>query len=295
MNEGRHLSRVFICVLMMVAVTAAWAADQVTEDRLKALREAVTQIGNPARAELAAAQVCWSPDGRYSPVGQASEVAFGARCIVARYEYGSIRTPKSIKAIWVKDKNVKPVSVNTVQMQTDASFVTDVVIKRNAPLAPGVYHVRFVDSGKDLAYGRIKILPPSKLGKRKAGDLYVQGMRHLQTALGEIDAGKPHHALASAGKALPLLATVMFAVPNNTDAVASHELAQAVVAVGKMDAMAQQYTAFKVVDWAKRSLAHARAAQAVANNAGLKSAAKNMADALAKSLPDIEKAAAQGN
>lgn len=294
MRSGKLIPCALTLAWVMLGSSGVWGADRVTEDRLNALIEAVGRIGaSAARTEITTAKVCWAPDSRYSPAGQASEVPYGVRCIVAQYDYKPIMVPKTIKAVWTKDKAIKPLLVTTVQMHTDAASVTNSFIQ-TTPLAPGYYHVRFVDNGRDLAYGRIKVLAPAKLGGRKANDVYVQGLRHLQTALGEIDAGKAHHAHLAANKALPLLASAMAARPKDANTVAAHELTYAIIGVGKMNALATQNVPDKVVDWAKRSLAHSRASQGLAKDAGLKSAARSMADTIARSLPDIEKAARQG-
>ncbi len=282
MTISKHLPRLLIyAMLLIVAVSAAWRADQVTEDRLKALREAASGIGGAAaQPEIIVAQVCSTPDGKFSPVGVASEVPYGTRGLAAQFSGSAPGPGGALEVVWRKDKEPKPVNTGPATAGQGQQTYSQGFARSNAPLAPGVYHVKFIYADRTVAYGRTRILPPEKLGRRRAKDVYLQALGLVSKALAEIDASRAQAAAASAAKALPSLRTAVSAMPGDANAVAVHELAQAIIGIGKMDALAPRNVPDKVRDWAKRTHAHARVAERLAKDANLKKTANEIANAL---------------
>ena len=297
MNSIKNLIIATISLLMLVWGSAgAFAADDsIMQNRLNALEAALSQIGQPAlKLQVAVAKVCWSADGSYSPVGVATQTPYGTRGIAACIELKPINTPRTIRVIWTKDQNPKPIWSGDVVLEAGKSEVMRGFVKANVPLSPGCYYVKFKLSGQDAGSGKIVVRKPDPLGKRKVNDLYAQAIKLIQNALNEVDAGRAFEANKQAQKSVPLLANVMFANAANTDAVGANELAQSIIAVGKMNELASKNEPKVVLDWVKRSAAHARAAsELIAKNAALKKKAGEMADILDKAIIKIEEVAAR--
>ncbi len=274
---------------LALVIAPAVYADDTDAARLEALRQAVAQIGQP---DAAPAQVCWTPHERFSPVGVAAEVPYGPRLLVARYDHPPVAQNTPCQAVWTHEG--QPLSTGDCTMRPGEAFVTNGVRRPDAPLLPGVYRCVFRAGGKDLAFAELRILSPAPLGNRQLADVIREGGQHLATALKQVDASQAQAAGAEANQALPLLATAVLANPQGGDVAAMLEIAQSVVAIGRMESTAANQQAAQALDWAERAVAHARTAEGLAADAQLKAAAKQMADTLEQALPKLQGAGAAG-
>lgn len=290
MSDVHLLRRLLPSVLLLSLVTAALAAEVADQARLEALRQAVSQLGQPATSPTAAADVCWTPHSDFSSAGVTAQVAYGARQLVARYAHAAVPQDVTLQALWTH--NGQPLSAGTCLLKPGEEYVSNGVQRREGPLVPGLYQVRFCQGDVDLASGQITILAPEPLGTRTANAVLGAGLTALRTALQAIDRGQAQPAATAAREALPLLATAVWANPANADAAAALELANAVAAIGRMDLAAGRQLPGQTLDWARRALAHSNKARALAVDAPLKQVAAKMAEALDQAMPKLREAAA---
>ncbi len=282
---------VLIAGLLLLSAAGAAAEDQVTQDRLDALKAAIAALGEPpAQAKPAVAEVCWTPHGQFSAEGIAPTAPYGTRGLAARYAQASSSTGQHVRVVWRTAKSKQIVSTGDCTTAPDSSSLENGFIKP-APLASGVYEVAFTAGGQVLAAGKITVSPPKDVGKRSLKDVDAEARKGAKTALAEIDASHAQSALDAALKAIPLLGAVIKAKPNDNSAAALYELAQMVVAVGKMEALASRQVPDRVLDWGLRAFGHASVAAAVAADPALRSKAQQYADVLQAALPKLAEAA----
>jgi len=281
--------------LLLGLATVALADSQVDQDRLNALREVVTSLGKPDTqltppAHVVVAKVCWTPHGEFSAVGVTSSVSYGPIGLAAQYN-GSVSSGKQVQAVWKYNSSTEPLSVGDCPITPGVSGVANGFLKPEGPLLPGVYEVAFVADGTTLAAGKITIQQPMDIGGRNVDEVYLEALKAVDSAIKDIDSSRAQPAAQSAAKALPLLGAVMNARPKDMDAMAVYELAQAILAIGKMDELAPKNLDDQVLDWAMRSFAHASLAESTAVDASLKAKAKEYADTLQKAIPQMAEAA----
>jgi len=278
--------------LLVISVAAATAvfADEADAARLEALRQAVSQIGQPDAPAALPAQVCWSPHERFSPAGKVAEVLYAPRLLVARYDHVPVQQDTPCQAVWLHDG--QPLSMGECLLQPGVGFVTNGIRRQESPLLPGVYCVVFRAGEQNLAAAEIRVMPPAPLGQRPVKDVYLAATLGVQRALQQVDQAQAQAAATEASQALPLLATVVMARPDDGDAAAMLELAHAIVAVGRMEATAAGQQTAAALDWAERAAAHARTAEGLAADAKFKATCKQMADTLQQALPKLSGAAA---
>lgn len=279
-------------LLAALVTVSVVSADEADTARLEALRQAVSQIGQPVSAPLAHARMSWTPHERFSEVGEVAEVLYGPRLLVARYDHPAVQQETACQAFWTY--NGQALSSGDCLMQPGHAFVTNGVRRQDAPLLPGTYRVVFRTGTQEVAQAEMRILPPAPLGERKAEAVLLSSLVHLQQALQQLDASQGQAAGREAAQAVPLLATVVLARPQDADAAAMLELSQALVAVGQMEANGLQKRAPQTLDWAERAAAHARSAETLAREAALKATCKRIADTLQEALPKLAGAAAAG-
>ncbi|MHB8996669.1 MAG: hypothetical protein ACYC63_15590 [Armatimonadota bacterium] len=286
------LYRILTCLALLCLVTGALAAEAADQARLEALRQAISELGQPETPPTAAAVVCWSPHSDFSNAGVAEQAPYGARQLVARYSHAAVPQDVPLQALWARDG--QPLSTGSCVMKPGQDYVTDGVQRREGPLLPGLYQVRFCQGQVDLASGQITILAPEPLGTRSSKAVLDAGLTALRTALQAIDRGQAQPAATAAREALPLLATAVWTDPANQDAAAALELADAVAAIGRMDLAAGRQLPGQTLDWARRALAHSNKARALAVDALLKQLAAKMAETLGAAMPKLREATASG-
>jgi hypothetical protein len=152
--------------------------------------------------------------------------------------------------------------------------------------------VSFRQGETNLLTGQVTITPPPPLGDRDVKAVLLEGLTKLQTALQAVDRGEAQPAAQAASEALPLLATVVWTQSTQRDAAAALELANAVVAVGRMELVGGRQLPGRTLDWARRAQAHAANAQSLATDAQLRQVAAKMAQTLGEALPKLREAAA---
>lgn len=298
MIHKRHLVGTLMACSALIVGTMAWAADTVDQNRLNALREAVSGMGRPETPVVtpdraAQATMCWTPDGQYSAVGVAAEVPYGVRGLAARYESASPMPNTTIKVVWRHNNSTQPVSTGDGKFSEDFTAVANGVLKTESPLLPGKYTASFMNGSTTLATAAITVTPPAPRGSRDIKQVYRQGLTLLDQALKHIDAGSAAPALDPATRALPLLATVMQAEPKDSNAQAAYELAQMAVAVAKLQAASGQFATDQIVDWASRIAAHAATAARLATDRQLKQKAQEYNHAMREAMPKLIEAARQ--
>lgn len=295
-----------LCCLLLLSVfffsSLAVATDDQTRARLEQLRRAVQSIGLPqdeapppptVQLPVAPAQMCWTPHGEFSAVGQATEVPFGPRGLAARWVYGPVNQEAAVDIFWHYNGQEAALSAGEGVLSATVDHVANGIVKSEGPLLPGRYEVHFEVNGVRRAAGKLTILPPAPAGNKSPQALYTEGLQAVQEAMAKVDAGQAQPAAQAATRALPGLATLMLAQPQEKNPQGLYELAQAIIALGKMDALAPLKQPELVLDWALRCYSHARTAQKVSADPALQTAARQFADTLEKALPALRKACEQ--
>lgn len=287
-------SFLFVCFcLLLLTMVPALALDEADQARLEALRQAVAQVGQSEAFDdpnIPSLKVCWTPHTEFSLAGVAAEVPYGARTLLAKYLYLTVERETPLTVLWTHDG--RALSNGNCVLKPGAQFVSNGVQSQERPLLPGLYQVVFRRGQAPLVSGQIIILPPLPLAGRNANVVLAEGLTKLQTALQAIDRGEAQPAAQAATEALPLLSTVVWVQPANRDAAAALELANAVVAVGRMELAGGRQLPVRTLDWARRAQAHAANAQLLAADVQLRQGAAKMAQTLGDALPKLREAAA---
>lgn len=284
--------RCALTLLFCLQLSAAAVADDLGA-RLEALREAARGVGQEDVAvepAIIAAQVCTTPDGLFSPVGVAAEAPFGSYGLAASYLPPADHGAAEVVVVWQYGEQHQALSVGTVALRPGQARVANGIRKDGAPLRPGVYNVIFRIGEEVVAAGTIRILPPPSLGEQTVDDVRGEARKQVMIALRAVDEGKAQPAAEAAKVARPLAGTAIAADPSDRNALGTMEMARAIWALGKMDALAGKQPA-AVLDWAKRCLAHAKRCRETVEEAALKARAEEFIAAITAALPQLEQAA----
>lgn len=300
MNAPNPLRFGLIVLSFMLFAAGVCFADQVDQERLNALDQALAGLGraqdHPPQADqpVSAAQVCWTPHGEFSAAGIATTVPYGPRGLAAQCDIASSGGgPWS--AAWSYNNSAQPLSAGDCPLAEGSTTIANGLLKAEGPLLPGVYNVTFTDRGRTIARGKITIAAPPDLAGRDVKAVYLEALKSLDSAIKDVDAGRAQPAARAASASLPLFGTVMMAQPQDQDAVAVYELAQAIVAIGKMEELSTRNVPDQVLDWARRAHAHTSLAAEFAVDGQLKTKARQYTKTLEDALPKMAQAAARAH
>ena len=247
----------------------------------------------PLPGHGAAVPICWGPNAAFSAVAVTATVPYGPVALVARYDHPPLSRRTQLRVSWYLDDGPEPVSVGDYELERGDGHFDAAMLLANQAINPGTYRAVFAMAGQEVGSGQLRITPPQGLDGRDPAEVYLTGLNALQAALQAVDRADAKAAEGHATAALPALATAMAASRQLPDTVATHELAQAVIAVGRMSSAAERGQKASALEWASRALAHARNVQNWASDAQLKSTAKQIADTMGRALPTLRDAARQ--
>ncbi|MHB1459655.1 MAG: hypothetical protein ACYC1M_00020 [Armatimonadota bacterium] len=319
MNRTKSCLMLILAAIAGLAACSLSSADQVTDRRMKALQEVLSNVGKaqtsqkpPQKAATkqtapskpvkskpavtttakkpqptAIAQVSWTPRVAFSQGGCVEGTEFGPRNLVARYDAKSVKLTKVLKAVWTYNDGTNPISTSDCKPHTNTYIYDNGISNASGPLQPGIYQVRYMDGSKPLAVGRINIRTPDPLGNRNLDAIAQDVLTSVQRALDEVAASRVSNAADYCTYALPLIGTAMQANPNSKDMQAMYEMAEAIIALHKLETAASSKSGPAAVDWCFRAQSHAQLASTIAQNPKLKAAATEYATMLQQTLDQI--------
>ncbi len=309
---------IVLAVIAGLAACSLMSADQVTDRRMKALQEVLSNVGKaqasqkppqkaatkkatsskPVKSKpaitttkqpqpIAITRVSWTPRVAFSQGGCVEETEFGARNLVARYDAKSVKLTKVLKTVWTYNDGKNPISMSDCKPHPNTNIYDNGISIANGLLQPGKYQVRYMDGSKQLAVGSIRIRTPDPLGNRNLDTISKDVLISIQRALDEVAASRASNAADYCKYALPLIGTAMQANPDSKDMQAMYEMAQAIIAVHNLEMAAEAKSGPAAVDWCFRAQGHAQMASTIAQNPKLKAAAKEYATMLQQTLDQM--------
>ncbi len=319
MNRKSPCMTLLCAALAGLVVFSPASADQVTDRRMQALQDVLRNLGKPQTIQRPApkkpakptkpaakkpapppaikpqqagvAQICWTPRVSFSKGGSTEETAYGPNILVARYDGTSTKSTKPLKAVWTYNDGANPISTGDCKPHPNTNIYDNGISYSNNPLQPGIYQVKYMDGSRMVALGRISILAPTPLGNRTIEVVAQDVLLTMQKALDEVAASRASNAADYCKTALPLIGTAMQSNPDSQDMRALYEMAEAIIALHKLEKAAEAKSGPDAVDWCFRAQGHAQSASNIAQNPQLKATATEYSTMLQQTLDQLSKPA----
>lgn len=322
MNRKTPYMTLLCAAFAGLVVLCSASADQTTDRRMQALQDVLSSIGKrqaiqqptpkkpvqpvkPAKPAVkkpaspsaqkvqpaGIAHICWTPRVSFSKGGSTEETGYGPNILVARYDGTSSKSTKPLKAIWSYNDGANPISTGDTKPHPNTSIYDNGISNSNTPLQPGIYQVRYMDNNRVVAVGRLRITAPAPLGNRTVDAVAQDALITMQKALDEVAASRASSAAEHGKAALPLIGTAMQANPDSKDMRALYEMAEAIIAIDRLEKAAMNKSGTEAVDWCFRAQGHAQSASNIAQNPQLKATATEYSTMLQQTLDQLSQPA----
>jgi hypothetical protein len=221
-----------------------------------------------------------SPMGWFSAVAVGPKVAFGAAALTARLTDYNLAPNTEVEITWRFNDGDQPLSMARGAIRAGVPELDNTIINESGPLAPGAYSVLFAVAGNVMGRGQVHIEAPLGLGGQTAADVYMSGLQGVQRALAAADAENIQEAGKLAESALKLLAAAMANDPQLPDIFPVHQIAEAIVALARVDTALAAKDAVTALAWAERAYGHSGLSAGLAEDGQFKAAAERIHEAL---------------
>ena len=244
----------------------------------------------PAQAGVVA--ISSSPTGLFSAVAVGPTIAFGTMALTARLTDHNLAPGTEVNIIWRFNDGDPPLSRAKGSMKAGVPHLDNAIINEGGSLAPGAYSVFFTVAGNVVGRGQVHIEAALGLGGQSAANVYMAGLQDVQRALAAADADDIQEAGKLAAPALKLLAAAMASNPQLPDIFPVHQIAEALVALARVDTALDANDAVTALAWAERAYGHSGLAAGLAEDKQFKTAAEKIHQGVEQLLPPLMQAVA---